>query len=85
MTMVFSSLITLLVPAILIIAMSIAEYYVARKFKLWGLVIPVVSCILSFLLFFFLIGAAIQFIQFIVIFRKQKKQEEMDKMNIQDL
>jgi len=85
MAMTISALILLVIPAILITAMSIAEYYVTRKFKLWGLIIPIVSCSLAFLVLFFLIGAAIQFIIFIVVYRKQKKQDEIDKMNIQDL
>lgn len=75
----------LIIPVVLITVMSIAEYHVTRKFKLWGLIIPITSCILSFLVLLFLIGAIIQFIIFIVIYRKQKKEDEMAKMNIQDL
>ena len=73
------------IVAAVTVAMCFAERYMIRKFGVWGIVIPIISCLLAFLNFLFLIGAAIQFIIFIVMFKKQKKQDEMDKMNIQDL
>lgn len=71
--------------AAVIVAMCFVERLLIRKFGVWGIVIPVISCFLGFFNLFFWIGAAIQFIIFIVMFQKQKKQNEMDKMNIQDL
>lgn len=67
------------------IAMCFVERFIIRKFGIWGIVIPIVSCLLAFINFLFLIGAAIQFVIFIVMFQKQKKLDEMQKMNIQDL
>ncbi|MBC5648613.1 hypothetical protein [Christensenella tenuis] len=80
------SIILLLALVVAVIAvMCVAEGFIVRKFGLWGLVIPIVSCVMAFLNIVFLIGAAIQFITFVAIYRKQKKQDEIDKMNIQDL
>ena len=85
MAMTGSSLIFLAVLITVIAAMSLAEWYMIRRLGVWGIVIPIVSCFLTFLNFLFLIGAAIQFVIFIVMFKKQKKQRQIDKMNIQDL
>ena len=85
MTLVGSMVLFLTIFVAVIASMCVAEGFITRKFGLWGLVIPIVSCALAFLNIVFLIGAAIQFITFIVIYRKKRKQDEIDKMNIQDL
>lgn len=85
MALLFSLYFWIIIVVAVIIAMCFAERFMIRRFGVWGIVIPIVSCFLGCVNFVFLIGAAIQFIIFIVMFKKQKKRDEMDKMNIQDL
>ncbi len=86
--MIFS--INIIILCVILIALGVAEYFLAKKGIIFGLIIPIFSVVSALvidkILFISTFVYTVVFVLTIIRQKdKEKQQKELDKMNIQDL